>query len=482
MRKKLLAGLILILTVCLPAAVALADDAFKPSDASEPQTIFATALVFICGVVFLLACVLLFLRVAHGTAAEDIRMWPTLLLVIVLAVVIRAIVAVVFTGYVTDIACFKGWAIAAYESGPSTFYTSGMFADYPPGYMSVLWFLGFIRNIFNIDANGALFTLIIKTPSILAEVGMAILAYRIASQRADRTVGMLCASVVLFNPAMFFNSSVWGQIDAVLSLFIILALWFLVKEQYIPAAAIYALAVIFKPQAIMFAPVVGLAYVYALFKKGGLGKAILGILGGAVAAAAVFALFIWPFTGTQPFNWVVDKYADAIGYYHYASINAFNVYTLAGLNWGAVPSFTLFGTDIAWGMVALVLICIGIVILQWRTRDQRRFFDLAAFLVISVFMLMHGMHERYMIPACVCLIFAYIYSRDPVTLCFAAGFSVYALLNEMLTLYAQSVVAPETPTRILSAAGVIMYVVYAVVTVRKLWSRKVLIKTPAMQG
>jgi Gpi18-like mannosyltransferase len=244
----------------------------------------------------------------------------------------------------------------------------------------------------------------------------------------------------------------------------------------------YALAVIFKPQAIMLAPVVGLAYVYALFKKGGLGKAVLGIFSGLAAAAAVFALFIWPFTGTQPVTWVVGKYADAIGYYHYASINAFNVYTLFGLNWGAVPTFTLFGQQIEWGMVALVLICVLIVILQWRSREQRRFFDLAAFLVISVFMLMHGMHERYMIPACVCLIFAYICSRDSVTLCFAAGFSIYALLNEMLTLYASSVVAPETPTRILSAIGVAMYAVYAVVTVRKLWSRKVLIKTPALQG
>ena len=184
----------------------------------------------------------------------------------------------------------------------------------------------------------------------------------------------------------------------------------------------------------------------------------------------------------DPTFWVVDKYADAIGYYHYASINAFNTYTMFGLNWGTIPTFTLFGMDIAWGTVALVVICVGIVILQWRSRERRPFFDIAAFLVISVFMLMHGMHERYMIPACVCLIFAYIYSRDSVTLCFAAAFSVYALLNEMLTLYASSVVAPETPTLILSGIGVVMYLVYAVVTVRRLWSRKVLIKTPAMQG
>ena len=351
MRKKLLIAFIAILTVCLPAATALAD-AFKPSTATPSQTLMATALVFISGVIFLIVCALLFLRVSHDTAEEDVRIWPTLLFVVVLAVVLRAIAATVFTGYSSDIACFKGWAIAAYENGTATFYTTGMFADYPPGYMAVLWVLGFIRSAFNIEAGGALFTLIIKMPSILAEVGMAILAYRVASKRLGRTFGLLCASFLLFNPAFFFNSSVWGQIDAVLTLFIALTLWFLINEQYIPAAAMFALAVIFKPQAIMFAPVVGLAYVYALFKKGGLLKAFIGIIGGLVAAAAVFAVFIWPFTGNQPVTWIIDKYASTIGYYNYASINAFNVYTLLGLNWGVIPSFTLLGYEIPYGLVA----------------------------------------------------------------------------------------------------------------------------------
>ena len=482
MRKKIIIAVFVIIAACLPAVTALADDVFKPSDASPSQTLFATALVFISGVIFLVVCGLLFLRISHGTADEGVSTWPTLILVVLLAVLLRAIVATVFTGYSSDISCFKGWAIAAYEGGPANFYTSGMFADYPPGYMAVLWALGAIRDVFQIDANSALFTLIIKLPSILAEVGLAVLAYRIGARRVDRTFGLLCAAFLLFNPAMFFNSSVWGQIDAVLTLFIALALWFLVREQYIPAAAMYALAVIFKPQAIMFAPVVGLAFLYSLFKKETRLKAAIGIIGGIAAGAAVLAAFILPFTGSQPITWIIGKYMGTIQYYNYASINAFNVYTLFGLNWGAIPVFTLFGLEIPWGTVMLGLICILIVILQWRSREQRRFFELSAFLVISVFMLVHGMHERYMIPACICLVFAYIDSREASTLFFAAAFSIYALLNEMLTLYAPTVMAPETPTFVLSAIGVAVYVVYAVMTVRKLWSKKVLIKTPAMLG
>ncbi len=481
MRKKIFFIFMVLFGACLPTATALADDV-KLSYATASQTVFATALVFICGVIFIGVCALLFLRTWQGAPGEDKSAWPSFLLLVAVAVALRLIASSVFPGCANDMACFKGWAIAAYDKGPENFYTSGMFADYPPGYMAVLWVIGWIRSVFQIDYNSALFTLMIRLPSILAEVGAAVVAYRIALRRMDRTFGLLCASFVMFNPAMFFNSSVWGQVDALLTLFIVLALWFLTNEQYIPAAAMYALAVIFKPQAFMFAPVVGLAYVYALFKKGGLVKALVGIFGGIAVMAAVLALFVWPFTGSQDYTWIIDKYSGAINYYSYASINAFNVYTLFGLNWGTIPAFTLFGQQIAFGTVALGLVCIAVVILQWRAREQQRLFDIAAFLVISVFMLVHSMHERYMLPACVCLLFAYIYSRDASTLGFAAAFSLYALLNQMLTLYSDSTMTPQMPTLLLSGAGVLLYAVYAVMTVRKLWSRKVLIKTPAMRG
>ncbi len=560
MQKMKRIALAAIAVLCMAPLTALADDAFKPSNASASQTLFATALVFISGVIFLIVCALLFVRIARPAAEEDVQAWPTLVLVVALALALRVLAATMFEGYSSDIACFKGWAIAAYENGPAGFYDPNMFADYPPGYMGVLWLLGFIRSAFQIDAGGALFTLLIKLPAILAEVGLALLAYRIASRRQDKTFGLLCAAFLLFNPAMFFDSSVWGQIEPVLTLFLALALWFLYEKRYIAAAALYALAVIFKPQAIMFAPVIGLAYLYgaiqwavkqekkrnailllcgtlvalppvvllivgALSQGGvqlgaltawsdavwtaygslgmlwriligaglaavsltlmGLGAGIRRLaygLGCVLAAAAVLALFIGPFTGDQSAFWIIKKYTGTIDYYSYASINAFNVYTLLGLNWGAIPTFALFGAEIAWGTAALVFICMGIVVLQWRTRAQRRFFDLAALLVISVFMLVHSMHERYILPACICLVFAYIESRDASTLFFAAAFSIYALLNQMLTLYAPTVTAPETPTVVLSAVGVALYGVYAVLSVRKLWSNKVLIKTPAMQG
>ena len=49
-----------------------------------------------------------------------------------------------------------------------------------------------------------------------------------------------------------------------------------------------------KPQAIMFAPVIGLAFIYAYFKKGGIKKALVGTLAGAAILQELYSLPLFP--------------------------------------------------------------------------------------------------------------------------------------------------------------------------------------------
>ena len=476
MRRTVFLLITILLILICAAQTALAEDAFKPSHASPSETALATVFTVLIACLFIVVCVFLAIR---GTGEDDGPIWQVFLLSAFLAVLLRVVVALAFEGYWTDIACFKGWAITVYENGPQNFYTSDVFADYPPGYMYVLYVLGMIRHVFSIDANAAVFTLIIKLPSIIAEVITSVFIYKIAKKQMGSMFGLLCAAFILFNPAMFFNSSAWGQIDAVFILFIVLVIYYLRKENYILGAVFFAVALLIKPQAIMFAPVVGLSFVYALFKNGGLKQALIGIFGGLVAASAVIVALVYPFTGSQEPTWILQIYKGVINFYQYATINAFNFYGLIGANW--VPSDTpfLLLNYAAWGMIFIVLICLGIVFLQWRTREKRPLFDLAGFLILSVFMLAHAMHERYILPAAICLIFAYVYSRDKVTLVFAGAFSICALCNEMVVLYADRVDVEPLPILIFSAINMTLYIAYAIITVKKMAGGKVLIKSPA---
>lgn len=480
MHRKIFIVIIIIAVFCLTAGTALAA---PPSSATTQQTSAATLVTAFVAAIFVIAAILLALRNRTKILSERNLNWLPMFLFIAAAVVLRVLISLSYPGYGSDMGCFKGWAMAAFENGPSNFYTSGMFADYPPGYMYVLYALGFIRSIFNIESSSALFTLIIKTPSIIAEVITAILAYRIGTKHTGKTFGLLCGALILYNPAMFFNSSAWGQIDAVFVLFVLLTLLYLKKEKYLLGTLFYALCMLIKPQAILFAPVVGLAYLYSLSKKGKAGTAVLNILGSAVIFLGIIFAASLPFKGTQDFDWIIGKYTAAVGTYNYASLNAFNLYAMTGANFvNAADTFFLGLSYQTWGIIFIVAICIVVIVLQWRSRIQRPLFDLSAFLIMSVYMLAHAMHERYIMPVPILLIFAYLFTRNAKTLFFASAFTITALFAQMFTLYSNSVVAPGLPTIIVSAVNMVLYLVFAFITIRKYTSNRFLIKTPAMHG
>lgn len=480
MKRIAFFSILVILLVSLPFGTAFAQDAFKPSSATASETVLATILTIVMSAVFLIVCVLL--NVRPGLVEDDESPWSAFLLMAVLAIAIHVIVALIYEGYSTDIACYKGWAIAAYEGGPSNFYTTDMFADYPPGYIYVLWVLGWVREVFTIDANSVLFTLIVKLPSIAAGLIIAIIVFKAARKEMGKTFALLCSAFVLFNPAMFFNSSVWGQVDVFFTLFAVLIIYYLRKDNAWLGAFFFAVALLIKPQTVMLLPVVGLCYLFALFRKGRVKRGVLRFFGGAAVGLTVFALGVLPFTGDQPYYWILEKYVGTVESYPYASINAFNLFALTGGNWVKYDTPLWFFSYQTWGIIFIVLICVLVVFLQWRSRDQGRLFDIAAFLLISVFMLAHAMHDRYILPACLFLLFAYVYSRDGTLLFFAAAFSATALLNQMVVLYADSVLPPELPTLLISGINVLLYMVYAFITFKKLAGSALLIKSPALNG
>jgi hypothetical protein len=91
-------------------------------------------------------------------------------------ILLRLIIAYVAlppdAGFAADLNSFRSWASELGTRGPWGFYTRGIFVDYLPGYMWVLWALG---------SAGALFTgstdpgALVKLPAILAD-GLLVLA------------------------------------------------------------------------------------------------------------------------------------------------------------------------------------------------------------------------------------------------------------------------------------------------------------------
>ena len=100
----------------------------------------------------------------------------TLALIAALGILLRVIIAYVAlppdAGFAADLNAFRSWASELGTRGPWGFYARGMFVDYLPGYMWVLWALGSVGALFTGSTDpGAL----VKLPAILAD-GLLVLA------------------------------------------------------------------------------------------------------------------------------------------------------------------------------------------------------------------------------------------------------------------------------------------------------------------
>ncbi len=353
--------------------------------------------------------------------------------ILVAALVIRAILSLIFVGHSTDISCFRAWSNAMVEGGPANFYTSGMFADYPPGYMYILWFLGAIRSLFGLSSAGPVFIFMLKLPATVADLVSAYIIYRMA-RRFDLSNSKALALMALmaFNPAAMFISGAWGQVDSLLTLCIFAAIWSFMKQRRILAGVFYGIAVLLKPQALMFGPLFAVVLIMDIFGRGWK-RRLLEVLASLVAMFAVIFVLALPFKGSQPWDWLLGKYFSTATSYPYASVEAFNLPALFGGNWtnvNKVPFLLSYGT---WGTIFIVLSVVAAIgfYIKERKKNPGALLLASAFLIIAVFTLGQYMHERYLFPALFLLLAAAFYYRDKrLYVCFG-WFSLTLLFNTL---------------------------------------------------
>lgn len=373
-------------------------------------------------------------------------------------ILVRGALALTTKGYGPDIGTFSAWAGHAAD-GLFNFYSPGYFADYPPGYIYVLWLVGKLRLLLGIDFDTPAFLLLLKLPAILADAATAWLLYRLAQRRWSNNAAVAVAALYAFNPAVILNSAVWGQVDGCLTLFILLGVLYLEKQPAISAASL-AMALLIKPQALIFAPLPLLWFADRFLRRKQHAAADLLIFSGT--AIATFCLGILPFSVNENPGWIVAKYGTTLASYPYATLNAFNLFALTGGNFVPVDERLLFLPYTLWGYLFIGLIVICAALAALKGKDVSRFWYVSLFLSASVFILSAKMHERYLFPALALTLGFTIISRERWGLLLFAGFSATQFFNALEVLafsYKNIYVVPRLDPLLLavSAANVALW-------------------------
>ncbi len=358
------------------------------------------------------------------------------IIVLGFALILRLVLAVVTKGHPTDMSCFRGWASYSANAGLLNLYNGGFFADYPPGYMYVLYIFGLLGKVLGINSGDVTYGVLIKLPAIAADIAVAYLIFRYADRELGRPQATALGLLFVLAPFAFYNSSVWGQIDSLLMLLIISSFLAFLKKRYILTGVLFALAILVKPQTLMIAPLALAVIIYETTLLKPRKAAIRAVLGCVLSLLAVFILGILPFwfTMKDPF-WFAEKYLSTMGQYFYASVNAFNLFFLMGGNWFDLKN-QANANDIAMADAykilgyAFIAMAVAFTIILYITRKERKhIFHIAALVFALIFTFSHSMHERYLIPAVFLLIFAYIFIKDRRLLLVTAGYALTTMIN-----------------------------------------------------
>ena len=179
------------------------------------------------------------------------RTWFLLILGAGLALrVVLAFVVFPGQGFAADMRSFENWAGTLARVGPGGFYAASG-ANYPPGYMYVLWLVGeagaIAAPIIHVSTADAILWLI-RIPPILADLAIAVLLYRAGTRWYGGRAGLAAAALYLFIPISWYDSALWGQVDAVGALLMLAALLALADGWSEPALVLAVLGVLVKPQ------------------------------------------------------------------------------------------------------------------------------------------------------------------------------------------------------------------------------------------
>lgn len=345
---------------------------------------------------------------------QKITLPSALLFLLAGSFVLHLGLSVITDGYSTDVNCFAAWASKLAEQGPAAFYQPDYFADYPPGYMLVLWLLGSVSRLTGIAFGTKAYTVLMVLVPTLCTMGLGLLVWQIACRYLDEARALRLAAMALFCPPLLYDTAVWKQVDSVFALCIVGAFWLVCRRKFLPGAAVFGLALTVKPQALLFGPVLAICFLAPLLEKRERKSAWVKVLTtsvlGGMASVGVVLLSALPFWGQQPVGWLLEKYTGTVNSYPYASVNAFNLITLLGGNW-VNQTDAIWPGGLTWqtlGIMGITAATVCLALLAWQGMKNRRFSPmlLAAVYTALVFCLGHRMHERYLMASLLMLLAA----------------------------------------------------------------------------
>ncbi|WP_297422049.1 hypothetical protein [Clostridium sp.] len=417
----------------------------------------------IYSMLFLILCCGIYYLAKRKKIKLDLKDEKLILITVLAAGLFLRIAASTLMNGHNDVNLFKNWAQVA-ANGLSQFYSNARQADYPPFYMYILALIGKLANLSELNPY---YVLLLKMPSIIADVATGYVIYKLGKKYISAGISILLTIFYIFNPAIFIDSTFWGQVDSFFTLLVVLAIYSLCKKKYVFSTVIFVISVLMKPQGIIFLPIL----FFELVRQ----RKIKNFIICGVSAIVTAIIIIIPFALSQQSPlWIFNLYSKTISEYPYASVNAFNFFSLIGGNYKNYNTTLFLFSYHTIGMIFIVIT----TLISWFTyikgNDIKSISAIALLQIAGVFTFSVGMHERYLFPAVALAILACIYLKDKRFFILAIGFSLTSYLNISTVFFGNNTSIFNILLRATSLLNVMLVIYLVKVLLEKTVGRKVL--------
>jgi Gpi18-like mannosyltransferase len=337
-----------------------------------------------------------------------------LLAIFVSAFIFRLILS--FITWHPDVNNHIDWGIRFWQYGPAKFYPANVWSftwpNQPPGtiyifaairkvYEAVFDFFWWININIPIFPSGIitffesnLYPALLKLPGVLADLGIAYLIFIFFKKSGKEKVGLFGAALFLFNPVIWYNSAFWGQTDSIINFLALFGFFLLLERKLIWATLALVLSFYIKASLLIFLPIFVIIAIRQRYKLSEYIKAISYSL-------APIALLTLPFSGGEPFGWLIALYKDKVFTQQLQVItaNAFNLWAaVAGIH--ERPHTLLLGplTYQTWGLILFAFSYIPALYLVFKKQDIKSVVWALAIASFASFIFLTNMHERYLYP------------------------------------------------------------------------------------
>lgn len=295
---------------------------------------------------------------------------------------------------VIDMTLFREWSRTLNQQGITVLFESATDTLYLPVGMYPIALAGFIEEQMpeTLRYGDQALNFFIKLFHTSADFITAVfLVYALRGQPAHRRV--LAFMLYILNPAVWYISIYFGQSDSIYAFFLVATFVTLSHGPNWLAWVLYALALATKPQSILLAPLI-----FFVTWKMGTPKLLKGGITAAITGVFVSLPFLLNVNLITFIKGVTKSPADV-------NVSAYNLWYL--LRWGDIHrisvdlipfpflplSYGIWGLGFYGGFVLLV-----IGIMWWHQKTQKLILP-AILLSMAPYMLLPGMHERYLLPA-----------------------------------------------------------------------------------